>query len=73
MLVKIKVTPNAKKESVEEFSDGSFEISVREKALMNAANVRVRELVAEHVGLEKAKVRIVNGHRSHKKLVEIKE
>ena len=73
MLVKVIVTPNAKKESVEEFSDGSFEISVKEKAAMNAANIRVRELVALYFGLEKTRVRIKSGHRSSKKLIEIKE
>ena len=73
MLVKVKVTPHAKKESLEEFSDGSFEVNVTEKAEMNQANIRTRELVAAHLGLAKANVRIISGHRSSSKLLEIKE
>ncbi len=60
-----------KKESFVEKSKDYFEISVREKAERNMANVRVLELVAEHFGVAKNRTRIVNGHKHPSKLIFI--
>ena len=68
--VYIKVFAGAKKEKfvppVGE-ADGLFEIYVREPALKNLANFRVRELVAKHFDATLADVQILTGHRSTKK------
>ena len=61
-----------KKESLVEKSKDYFEISVREKAEQNMANVRVLELVAMHFGIEKNRTRIINGHKHPNKLIFIK-
>lgn len=71
MYIKVKVTPNAKKEKFEKKSDELFEISVKEKAKQNMANERTKEIIAKHFGIIKGKVRIINGHRSPSKLFSI--
>lgn len=71
MYIKVKVNPNAKKEKLEKKSDELFEISVKEKAKQNMANERTREIIAEHFGIIKGKVRIISGHRSPSKLFSI--
>ncbi len=71
MYIKIKVTPNTKKESFVKISDDHFEVSVKEKAERNMANTRVRELVAEHFGVPVGKAKIISGHHSPSKIFAI--
>lgn len=70
MYVKVFVTPDAKRESVEEKGD-ALAISVREPATGNRANDRVRELVALRFGAPLGSVRILTGHRSRGKMLSI--
>lgn len=58
-----------KREGFKQIKEDHFEISVREKAERNLANMRVLELVAIHFKISKNKVRIVNGHQSPSKLL----
>ena len=69
MYIHVKVKAGMKKESFVVKTGDSFEISVKEKAEHNMANVRVLELVAIHFKVPKNKARIVNGHRSPSKLI----
>ncbi|MFQ5661628.1 MAG: DUF167 domain-containing protein [Candidatus Paceibacteria bacterium] len=71
MYIKVKVTPDAKKEKLEQKQEDLFELSVREKAKQNMANERVRELIARHFGIIKTDVRIISGHRSPSKIISI--
>jgi len=70
-LVRVKVTPGARRESFTELRPGVFEASVREKAEGNAANTRVRALLAIHFKVSAKAVRIVSGHRAKSKLVSV--
>lgn len=70
MYIKVFVTPGAKKEKVEEKSE-TLLISVREPAMGNRANDRVRELVALREGKPLGRVRILTGHRSRAKMISI--
>ena len=69
--IHVKVTAEAKKESLKQKSEDHFEISVKEKAERNMANTRVLEIIAEHFGISANKVRIVNGHHHPSKLLVI--
>lgn len=73
MYIRVKVTPNAKKESFapERGKKDCFLASVREKAERNMANTRVRELVAAYFGVAMGKTRIVSGHTSPSKILSI--
>ncbi|MEK7479817.1 MAG: DUF167 domain-containing protein [Patescibacteria group bacterium] len=67
MLVKVRVTPSARREVVSVREPDILEISVREEAAGNAANTRVRELVAMHYKVPLKAVRLVTGARSTSK------
>jgi len=71
MNIKVRVKANARKENFEALSNTSFAISVREKAEGNAANHRVRALVALHFKVPAKAVRIISGHRSPRKMLSI--
>lgn len=70
MYLKVFVTPSAKRESVEEKGE-ALVILVREPAMGNRANVRVREIIAERQNVPLGKVRILTGHRSRAKMISI--
>ena len=70
MYIKVFVTPDAKREKVEEKGD-TLLISVRDPALQNRANDRVRAIIALREGKPIGKVRILTGHRSRAKMVSI--
>ena len=77
MYVKVFVTPGAKREKVEvrpakKVDDGeTLLISVKEPAEQNRANNRVRELIAERLGVRVGQVRILTGHRSRVKMISV--
>jgi len=71
MYVKVRATAGTKREEFRQESDTHFSVCVREKAERNEANTRIRELVAEHFGVAVGKVRIVNGHQSPSKLLDV--
>ena len=71
MYIHVKVTAGARKESWKKKSEDHFEISVKEKAERNMANIKVLELVASHFKVSLKNVRIVNGHRHPSKLLII--
>ncbi|MBI2610511.1 DUF167 domain-containing protein [Candidatus Kaiserbacteria bacterium] len=71
MQVHVRVRTGARREKFEPVSSTSFRISVREKALENAANRRVVELIALHFKVPKTSVRIIHGHRLPSKFLSI--
>lgn len=73
MYVRVKVTPNAKKESFEQVSDDKYHISVREKAERNLANERVCNLIASKLDIPRKDIRIITGHHHPNKILFIKQ
>jgi uncharacterized protein YggU (UPF0235/DUF167 family) len=71
MYVSVRVTPSAKREKLEKKQETIFNIAVKEEARHNRANMRVRELVAEHFRIAVERVKIISGHRSPKKIISI--
>jgi len=69
--IHVKVTASAKKENFKKKTPDHFEISVKEKAERNMANVRVLEIIAEYFRVPISKIRIVNGHKHPSKLIII--
>ena len=69
MLIKVRVTTGARAEKIVQKSDDSFVVSVKQKAERNMANDRILEIFREmHPNTS---VRIVKGHHSPSKIVEI--
>ena len=71
MYIHVKVQAGAKAEKVFKKSDDHFEISVREPAERNLANRRVIGLVAGAFGVGLGKVRIISGHHSPSKILDV--
>ena len=70
-IVRVKVSADARKERCVQVGETTFEISVKEPAEGNRANIRVRELLATHFGVAMGKVRIETGHHSPSKRIHI--
>lgn len=71
MYVRVRVTPEAKREVVTRKSGDTFEISVKEPAERNLANRRVVALIAAHFKVPVGAVRIISGHRSPGKILSV--
>ncbi len=71
MYIKVRVSASSKKESLEQLKTDSFKVSVKEPALRNLANTRVRELVASHFKIAVGKVKIISGHHSPSKILSV--
>lgn len=68
----VRVTTGAKKEKVEELKNGRLKVYVKAKPKQGAANARVIELVAAYYKVPATRVRIVRGHKTPSKILEIK-
>lgn len=69
--VRIRVTPKSKRESVTEGKKGTLEVLVKEPSEENRANIRALALVASHLGVSVKALRIVRGHHSRGKILEV--
>lgn len=75
MLIKIHVTTEAKKETVEKIADDRYDISLREPAEDNRANERILEIMRDIYGDKNlyGRIRIVSGHHAPAKIISIEE
>lgn len=71
MYVKVRVYPGMKKEKVTKLEAHHFEIITKAPAEQNAANRRVREIIADIYGVTDKQVRLVTGHHSPSKILEV--
>ena len=71
MLIHIKIEPESKVDSVTEKNKTSFIVKVREEAKDNKANNKMLFLLAKYFKIEKNKLRIITGHHSPSKILEI--
>jgi uncharacterized protein len=72
VLIRVRVTPNAREPLVTKVGDCDFEVRVDEKAVGGRANRRLVELLAEHFGVPKPRISIVRGTKSRDKVVEVR-
>jgi len=71
MVIKVRVTPKARREHFEKVSDSEFKAAVKEPAERNQANSRVQQLVAEHFNLPVTSVRFLTGVRGKVKTFDV--
>lgn len=70
MRIEIKVFPSSSREGIVR-KDGRVKIYVKAAPEKGKANDAVLKLVAKEQGVKKGNVRIVSGHASRKKVLEI--
>lgn len=73
MEIRVKVTPNRKKESVNILPDGRFDVCVNADRKLGRANERMLELIADHFGVSSNEVSLKSGHTSSTKTVVVKK
>lgn len=71
MYARMHVMPESKREHVEERARNSYVVSVKEPAERNLANKSAVRLLAKHLKIPAAKVRIISGHHRPGKIVSI--
>jgi len=69
-LYHVRVKPNARENSVERMGERLI-VKVKEKAVGGKANRALIRLLALYFGLPASSIRIVRGHRSRDKVVEV--
>jgi len=69
MIIKIKVKPNSSESKVEKSESGEVIVRVKEKAEDNKANIAVIKALSKYYN--GAKIKILSGKTSKKKLVSI--
>ncbi|HAV40710.1 MAG: DUF167 domain-containing protein [Aquificota bacterium] len=71
MIIKVRAKPKSKVEYVKEVEKGLYEVAVKEAPEDGKANNRIAELLAQHFGVSKSKVRLLRGASGKLKLFEI--
>ena len=71
MKIFVKAKPNSREESVKKLSETNFEICVKEPPIKGRANAAVMIALARHFGVPLSSVKIISGHTSRQKIVEI--
>jgi len=71
MIIKVKVRPNSRKQSVEQ-ENGIYRISLKERAEEGRANIELIKLLAKHFKISSSNIRIKSGLTSKNKIIEIK-
>ncbi|MFA6314868.1 MAG: DUF167 domain-containing protein [Candidatus Paceibacterota bacterium] len=69
MLIKVKVITEAKRESIKEVTHDSFRVSLTEAAEQGRANGRLLEIMRKLYA--KRSIKIIKGHHSRSKILEI--
>ncbi len=73
MIIQVKVKPKSKKEEVKKVSEDTYEVKVNAPPEGGKANERLIEILSKHFKVPKSSIKILRGHTSRNKLVEIKE
>jgi uncharacterized protein (TIGR00251 family) len=71
MLIRVRVTTNAKAVRVVKVGEADFEVKVDERALNGRANKRLVEILSEHFRVPRSRIIIVSGARSRDKVLEV--
>jgi hypothetical protein len=71
MKINIKAKPNAKEEKIEKIDDLNYVVSVKEPPIKGKANEAIRNALAVYFKTGSSRVKIISGHTSRNKIIEI--
>ena len=71
MLIRVHVITNSKRAAVERTGSESYKVIIDEKAVEGRANIRLIEIMAEHLGVRKSQISIVKGTKAKDKLLQL--
>lgn len=72
-LIKLTVIPGSKKNIITKIQDDVYEVKLKAPAQKNQANKLLIAALAEYFELPTNKIKIISGHHSHHKRVEINQ
>jgi hypothetical protein len=67
----LRVTPGAKRDSIEQTPDGSWKIRLRARAVEGAANTALIEQLSEWLDVPKSHIHLVRGQSARQKVVAV--
>lgn len=67
----VKAKPSARENKVEKIDDNNYIVSVKEPPVQGKANRAIIEQLADYFNIPTYKIRIVAGHTSRNKIIEI--
>lgn len=71
MEIRVKISPNTKRESVQVLPDGRYAVAVNADRKEGLANERMKKLIAAYFSVDEKAVSLVSGHTSPTKTVRI--
>ncbi len=71
MLIKVKVFPESKEDSITKKSEDSYIVKVKEKAERGEANQKVKEILMKYFGISAKNIRLLKGGKKPNKIFEI--
>lgn len=71
--ISVTVRPNSKSAAITKVSESEYRAAVDEPARDGKANRALVDLLARHLGIAKSTIKIVRGHSSRRKIVELPE
>ncbi len=71
MRIFVKVKTRAKENKIEKIGDNRFGVWVKEPPVEGRANEAVCKITSEYFGVSLAKVKIISGRASPRKIIEI--
>lgn len=71
MLIHVHIYPDSKHERIEPKRETSLNVYVKVEAKENKANRRMIELLAIHYSVPTTKIKIITGHHSPSKILDI--
>ncbi len=71
MKISVKVKTGAREEKIENLGENNFFVSVRQRPEKGLANKSVIKVVAKYFKLTPTMIKIVSGHSSKQKIIEI--
>ena len=71
MRISVTAKPRAHEEKVEHVDETHYVVAVREPPLEGRANAAIVKALAAHFSVPPSRVRIISGHTSRQKIVEI--
>jgi len=67
----VKTKPLSREEKVQKIDEKYFKVSVKEPPVSGRANEAVRRAIAKYFDVAPSRVKIVSGHTSRQKVLEI--
>jgi len=71
MKIAVKAKPGAGQEQVEKIDETHFVVAVQEPPIQGRANAAIVRALAAHFSIAPSRVRIISGHTSRQKIVDI--